>query len=110
DILSDAASALPGSLGLIPSASLNETFFGLYEPAGGSAPALAGKNIANPVAQILSVAMLLRYSLQLEKEAAAIEDAVIRTFAAGFRTQDIFTGTGHLVGTVEMGERIAREL
>jgi len=89
DILSDEAAALPGSLGLMPSASLNAQGFGLYEPAGGSAPDIAGKGIANPIAQILSAAMMLRYSFQLEKEAQAIEKAVGKTLKAGVRTRDL---------------------
>ena len=90
DILSDAAAALPGSLGLMPSASLNASSFGLYEPSGGSAPDIAGKNIANPIAQILSVAMMLRHSFNLFKEADNIELAVYETIKQGYRTQDIF--------------------
>ncbi len=89
DILSDEAAALRGSLGLMPSASLNAQGFGLYEPAGGSAPDIAGKGIANPIAQILSAAMMLRYSFQLEKEAQAIEKAVGKTLKAGVRTRDL---------------------
>jgi len=89
DILSDTAAALPGSLGLIPSASLNAHGGGLYEPAGGSAPDIAGKNIANPIAQILSLALLLRHSFQLEEAACCIEQAVQKTLRAGIRTQDI---------------------
>jgi len=89
DILSDAASALPGSLGLSPSASLSESGLGLYEPSGGSAPDIAGKNIANPIAQILSAAMLLRHSFGLNAEAADIEKAVDQALIAGYRTRDI---------------------
>jgi 3-isopropylmalate dehydrogenase len=91
DILSDAAAVLPGSLGLLASASLNKDGFGLYEPPGGSAQDIAGTGTANPVAQILSVAMMLRYSFALEEEAAAIENAVSSALSAGCRTRDIFT-------------------
>ena len=90
DILSDAAAVLPGSLGLLPSASLNKDGFGLYEPSGGSAPDIAGKNIANPVAQILSAALMLRHSFQLENEAKCIEQAVLKTLKLRFRTGDIY--------------------
>lgn len=106
DILSDAAAAIPGSLGLIPSASLSASGRGLYEPAGGSAPDIAGKNIANPIAQILSAALLLRHSFALNKEAAAIETAVQNALEADLRTQDIFTVGTQLVGTAEMGNAI----
>lgn len=91
DILSDEASAIPGSLGLMPSASLSESGFGLYEPAGGSAPSLANQNKANPIGQILSLAMMLRYSFALYKEASRIENAVEAVLTAGFRTEDIYT-------------------
>lgn len=90
DILSDAAAVLPGSLGLLSSASLNIDGFGLYEPPGGSAPDIAGLGIANPIAQINSVALMLRLSFSLEKEAKAIEQAVNSTLTAGFRTRDIY--------------------
>lgn len=99
DILSDLAAALPGSLGLIPSASLNADGKGLYEPAGGSAPDIAGKGIANPTAQILSAAMMLRYSFGLTKEADAIVEAVKTTLASGVVTKDLDTKNG--VGTDE---------
>ncbi len=102
DILSDAAAVLPGSLGLMPSASLNETGFGLYEPSGGSAPDIAGKNIANPIAQILSLALMLRYSFDLQREADAIDNAVQKTLQAGYRTKDIYSEGSRLVGTSEM--------
>ncbi len=110
DILSDAAAALPGSLGLMPSASLNQQGFGLYEPAGGSAPAIAGKNIANPIAQILSAAMMLNYSFRLTTEATAIENAVLQTLQAGYRTQDIHSQETELVGTQEMAHAIIKFL
>jgi 3-isopropylmalate dehydrogenase len=89
DILSDIVSVLGGSLGLMPSASLNEEGFGLYEPAGGSAPDIAGKGIANPIGQILSLAMLLRYSWKLDEAADLVEDAVQSSLAAGVRTKDL---------------------
>lgn len=110
DILSDAAAALPGSLGLMPSASLSESGFGLYEPSGGSAPDIAGKNIANPIAQILSAAMMLRYSFDCHEEAQCIENSVQQALNAGYRTKDIAhtnTPSEFLVGTKEMGEVIA---
>lgn len=112
DILSDEAAMLTGSLGMLPSASLAEGSFGMYEPAGGSAPDIAGKNIANPIAQILSAAMLLRYSCGLNDAADAIEKAVENCLAAGLRTQDIFQGVAgeKLVSTSAMGDAIVSEL
>ncbi len=114
DILSDEAAALGGSLGMLPSASLGasngEKIFGFYEPAGGTAPDIAGKNLANPIAQILSAAMMLRYSFELHDAAAAIESAVQRAIEAGNRTGDIFSAneTGaRKIGTREMGDAIA---
>lgn len=89
DILSDEASMITGSIGMLPSASLNETSFGLYEPSHGSAPDLAGRNVANPIATVLSAAMMLRYSFGLEKEAAAIEQAVRQTLSDGVRSADL---------------------
>lgn len=89
DIISDLAAAIPGSIGLLPSASLNDTNKGLFEPSGGSAPEIAGKNIANPIAQILSLSLLLRYSFKLEVEATAIEDAVKKTLDKGILTKDL---------------------
>jgi len=94
DILSDAAAVLPGSLGLLASASLNKEGFGLYEPPGGSAQDIAGTGTANPIAQILSLAMMLRYSFNLEKEAAAVESAVEKSLKSGLRTRDIFRQSG----------------
>lgn len=108
DILSDEAAMLTGSLGMLPSASINESGFGLYEPIGGSAPDIAGMGIANPIAQILSAALMLRYSFNLDKEAKAIEDAVAETLNAGIRTKDI-AGTDtnvKIVNTSEMGDEI----
>ncbi len=113
DILSDEASMVAGSLGMLSSASLNETRFGLYEPSGGSAPDIAGKGIANPIATILSAAMMLRYSFDLDAEADAIERAVKETLAAGIRTGDIMHGdTDGLtrVGTAGMGDAIAERI
>ena len=117
DILSDEAAALAGSLGMLPSASLGATSqgttFGFYEPAGGSAPDIAGKNLANPIAQILSVALMLRYSFGLNEAADGIETAVTKAIAAGNRTGDIFSPkeTGaRKIGTREMGEAIAAAL
>jgi 3-isopropylmalate dehydrogenase len=110
DILSDLAAALPGSLGLTPSASLNADGFGLYEPSGGSAPDIAGKGIANPIAQILSASMMLRFSFGWSAEADAIDTAVVRVFDEGYRTADIFAGTGRKVSTHEMAEAIAERI
>src|SRR5690606_191932 len=105
DILTDEASMLPGSLGLLPSASLGSSGPGLYEPIHGSAPDIAGKGIANPLATILAAAMLLRHSLNLKDEAAAIETAVDTVLAAGHRTADIAAG-GAKVSTAEMGSHV----
>lgn len=107
DILSDEASMVTGSIGMLSSASLNETKFGLYEPSGGSAPDIAGQNIANPIATILSAAMLLRYSLDLDKEADAVEAAVAKVLKDGYRTGDIFSEGCKKVSTSEMGDLIA---
>ncbi len=110
DILSDELAAATGSLGMLPSASLTDGTFGMFEPAGGTAPDIAGKGVANPIAQILSLAMLLRFSCKLEKEASRIEKAVERTLQDGFRTADIFSDGCRKIGTAEMGERIAERL
>ena len=110
DIISDECAMLTGSMGLLASASLNETAFGLYEPAGGSAPDIAGKGIANPIAQILSAAMLLRYTLRQEEAARAIERAVEEVIGAGTHTPDIATATSTVIGTAEMGTEIARRI
>ena len=109
DILTDEASMLPGSLGLLPSASLGTPGPGLYEPIHGSAPDIAGKGIANPLATILAVAMLLRHSLKLEDEAVAIEAAVDAVLAEGHRTADIAAG-GAKVGTRAMGDLVVAAL
>jgi 3-isopropylmalate dehydrogenase len=105
DILTDEGSMLTGSMGLLPSASLGTSGPGLYEPIHGSAPDIAGKGIANPLATILAVAMLLRHSLGLEQEAASIETAVDAVLAAGHRTRDIAAGK-HSIGTEEMGAKV----
>lgn len=106
DILSDEASMVTGSIGMLASASLNETKFGLYEPSGGSAPDIAGKGIANPIATILSAAMMLRYSFDLDEEAEAIENAVSKVLQDGYRTIDIMSEGMKQIGTAEMGDRI----
>ncbi|MCI5500128.1 MAG: 3-isopropylmalate dehydrogenase [Clostridiales bacterium] len=110
DILSDEASQITGSIGMLPSASLAKGNFGMYEPIHGSAPDIAGQDKANPTATILSVAMMLRYTFGLTAEADAIEAAVKAVLSQGYRTPDLFTGQGHLVGTAEMGRRIADAL
>ena len=107
DILSDEASMVTGSIGMLASASLNETKFGLYEPSGGSAPDIAGKGIANPIATILSAAMMLRFSFDLDKEADAVERAVAKVLAEGYRTIDIMSEGKKQVGTEKMGDLIA---
>ena len=107
DILSDEASQITGSIGMLPSASLAVGNFGMYEPIHGSAPDIAGQDKANPTATILSVAMMLRYTFGLGAEADAIENAVKAVLAQGLRTPDLFTGEGKLVGTQEMGAAIA---
>ncbi|KFO68350.1 3-isopropylmalate dehydrogenase [Smithella sp. SCADC] len=109
DILSDEAAMLTGSIGMLPSASLGDKT-ALYEPIHGSAPDIAGKNIANPLATILSVALMLRYSLSLPREADLIEEAVGETLKAGFRTRDIYQKNKKLVGTEEMGNVVAKKL
>lgn len=110
DILSDEASMVTGSIGMLSSASLNETKFGLYEPSHGSAPDIAGKGIANPLATILSAAMMLRYSLDLDKEADAVEAAVQKVLTEGYRTVDIMADGMKQVGTKEMGDLIAERI
>ena len=106
DILSDEASMVTGSIGMLASASLNETKFGLYEPSGGSAPDIAGQGIANPIATILSAAMMLRYSFDLDNEALAVEKAVSSVLKDGYRTIDIMSDGMKQIGTKEMGDRI----
>ena len=106
DILSDEASMVTGSIGMLASASLNDTKFGLYEPSGGSAPDIAGKGIANPIATILSAAMMLRFSFDLDKEADAIENAVAAVLKDGYRTIDIMSEGKEQIGTARMGDKI----
>lgn len=116
DILSDEASMVTGSIGMLSSASLNDTKFGLYEPSGGSAPDIAGKGIANPIATILSAAMMLRYSFDLDAEADAVEHAVRKVLADGYRTIDIMPQEEEKrssvvqVGTEQMGDLICERL
>lgn len=110
DILSDEASMVTGSIGMLASASLNDTKFGLYEPSHGSAPDIAGKNLANPIATILSASMMLRYSLDLDQEADAIDAAVKKVLDDGYRTGDIMSEGCKLVGTIEMGSLIAERI
>lgn len=109
DILSDEASMITGSIGMLPSASLGSTSLGMFEPVHGSAPDIAGKGLANPIAMILSAAMLLRYSLKLEDEAKSIENAVGEVLADGLRTADIAAG-GAYVSTDEMGDAILAKI
>jgi len=106
DILSDEASMLTGSIGMLASASLNETKKGLYEPSHGSAPDIAGKNLANPIATILSAAMMLRYTFDNEAAAVRIENAIKKVLAAGYRTGDIFEEGMKRVSCSEMGDQI----
>ncbi len=110
DILSDAASALPGSLGMMPSASFNADGFGLYEPSGGSAPQLQGKDVANPMAQLLSLALLLRHSLQRNEAASAIEHAIEQTLDAGIRTADICLTGEQAIGTRAFTDEVIARL
>ena len=110
DILSDEASMVTGSIGMLSSASLNDTKFGLYEPSHGSAPDIAGQDKANPIATILSAAMMLRFTFDLDKEADAIEAAVQQVLKDGFRTGDIYSSGCTLVGTVQMGDLIAERI
>ena len=110
DILSDEASMITGSIGMLASASLNDTKFGLYEPSGGSAPDIAGKGIANPIATILSAAMMLRYTFDLDKEADAIENAVAQVLKDGYRTIDIMSEGKTQVNTAEIGNLICERI
>ncbi len=106
DILSDIAGAITGSIGMLPSASLAKGTFGLYEPVHGSAPDIAGKGIANPLATILSISMLFKYSLNLQEEAAAVDAAVMKALSSGLRTGDIVTETETAISTSQMGDAI----
>ena len=110
DILSDEASMITGSIGMLSSASLNESKFGMYEPSHGSAPDIAGKDLANPIATILSAAMMLRYSFDLDKEADAVEAAVQQVLSEGYRTADIMEEGCEKVGTTQMGSLIAERI
>lgn len=110
DILSDEAAMVTGSLGMLSSASLNETKFGLYEPSHGSAPDIAGQNIANPIATILSAAMMLRFSFDLDKEADAVETAVRKVLQDGYRTGDIYSEGMKKVSCSEMGDLVAERI
>jgi 3-isopropylmalate dehydrogenase len=110
DILSDEASMLTGSIGMLPSASLDANGKGLYEPIHGSAPDIVGKGVANPLATILSAAMMLRYSLKQEKAAQRVEAAVTKVLRDGLRTADIFTPGTRRVGTGEMGDAVVAAL
>jgi len=110
DILSDAAAMLTGSIGMLPSASLDANGKGMYEPIHGSAPDIAGKNIANPLATILSVAMMLRYSLALPETATKIEKAVGKVLDMNYRTADIHTEGTKLLSTTQMGEAVLEAL
>ncbi len=110
DILSDEASMVTGSIGMLSSASLNDTRFGLYEPSHGSAPDIAGQNKANPIATILSAAMMLRYTFDLDQEAEAIEGAVRQVLKDGYRTGDIMAEGCTYTGTVQMGDLIAERI
>ena len=110
DILSDETAMISGSIGLLPSASLREDSFGMYEPIHGSAPDISGQGKANPIAQILSLAMLFRYSLNLSKYADLVEKAVNMVLEKGYRTADIFFGENKLVSTTEMGALILKEI
>lgn len=110
DILSDEASMITGSLGMLPSASLSDGTFGLYEPSGGSAPDIAGKGIANPIAQILSAAMMLKYSFGMNEAYDAIFKAIEKVLEQGYRTGDIMSPGKKQVGTAEMGDLIVKNL
>ena len=110
DILSDEASMVTGSIGMLPSASLNDTKFGLYEPSHGSAPDIAGKDIANPIATVLSAAMMLRYSFDLDREADAVERAVQKVLQDGYRTADIWSEGCRKVGCKQMGDLLAEQI
>ena len=109
DILSDEASMITGSIGMLPSASLGEGKIGMYEPIHGSAPDIAGRGIANPLATILSAAMMLRHSFDLEEEAKLIENAVVTVLEEGYRTADIMSEGNKLVGTKEVGKLVVEK-
>jgi 3-isopropylmalate dehydrogenase len=109
DILSDEASMLTGSLGMLPSASLGEKT-GLYEPAHGSAPDIAGKNLANPLASIASIALMFRYAFEDDSSAGIIEQSIQRVLKRGFRTTDIYSSGCQILGTKEMGDKVMEEI
>jgi 3-isopropylmalate dehydrogenase len=110
DILTDEASMISGSMGMLPSAAIGATKPGLFEPIHGSAPKYTGQNVVNPLATVLSASMMLRYSLELEPEAQAVEDAVEAVLAQGYRTRDIMQDGMQQVGTREMGDAVAKQL
>ena len=110
DILSDEASQITGSIGMLPSSSLGENNIGMYEPIHGSAPDIAGKDIANPIATILSLAMMLKYSFNLEEESFIISEAVNKVLKKGYRTIDIMSDGMKKVGCSEMGDLILGEI
>ena len=110
DILSDLSAMCVGSIGILPSASINETTRGLYEPIHGSAPTIAGKNIANPLATILSAAMMLRYAFDLSKEADAVESAVEKTLAQGARTADLKEEGLPILTTAQMKDAVIKNI
>lgn len=107
DILSDEGSMIAGSIGMLPSASIRNDNFGMYEPIHGSAPDIAGKNIVNPIATILSVAMMLKHSFGLYEEASSIEHAIENTLIDGYKSEDIFYGSGKIISTQDMGDLIS---
>jgi 3-isopropylmalate dehydrogenase len=110
DILSDEASMLTGSIGMLPSASIGKGGFGLYEPIHGSAPDIAGKGVANPIAQILSAAMMLKYTFNMGAQAEKVEAAVMSVLEDGYRTADIMAEGCHKVGCAQMGDFIAEKI
>ena len=110
DILSDEASMVTGSIGMLSSASLREDHLGMYEPSHGSAPDIAGKDIANPIATVLSAAMMLRYSFDMDEEAKNIEDAIEKVLKEGYRTVDIMSAHQHQVSCSKMGDLIIENL
>ncbi|MGL5258688.1 MAG: 3-isopropylmalate dehydrogenase [Lachnospiraceae bacterium] len=110
DILSDEASMITGSIGMLPSASLNDTRFGLYEPSHGSAPDIAGHDVANPIATVLSAAMMLKFTFDLDEEAAKIEEAVKKVLEQGYRTKDIYSEGKELVGCTQMGDLLVNAI
>ena len=110
DILSDTAAGIPGSLGLMPSASLNANNFGLYEPAGGSAQEIAGKGVANPIAQILSASMMLQYSFGMNEESVEIQRAISQALSDGLRTRDIAGDTAASITTAAFTNAIIKKL